>query len=218
MAREVSDLLILLNEYKKDDPKLWNILKRLIDLVGFSQLRFDGVELPANSREKKGVLLYDRFHRKFQLSENNRDFVDVQPHERARIYNDANIAIATGVVTTLTFNTVRYDTDTLYSATNPSRLTARWPGNYSIGAGVRFEANAVGVRLVTLRLNGTTMIATSLVPNAGGAIQQTLNVNTDYELVPTDYVEVQVFQDSGGPLNAVRFVNTSPEFWIRRNT
>lgn len=221
MAKEIFNLLSLLNRYKVEDPNLFNILKAIIERIGFDSLDFDGIALPANSRAQKGRLLFDRFHVKFQHSENNRDFVDVQPHERARVYNNADIIVPNNALTALTFNTIRYDclddTDRLYLPTLTSRFTARWQGNYSIGANIVWQASAVGIRTLGLRINGTTRIvqAVDTSPLAGGTTE--LCVNTDYEMNPTDYVEVVVFQNTGGALLVEVHANWSPEFWIRRN-
>lgn len=221
MAKEIFNLLSLLNRYKVKDVDLFNILKAIIDNVGFDSLDFDGIKLPANSRAGKGKLLFDRFHVKFQHSENNRDFVDVQPHERARVYNDADISVPNAALTALTFNTVRYDclddTDRLYLPALTSRLTARWQGNYSIGANIAWAAGATGIRTLGIRLNGTLRIAQVVNPSpaAGGTTE--LNISTDYEMNPTDYVEVVVFQSSGGALLIETHSAWSPEFWIKRN-
>lgn len=223
MAKENSELLALLNQYSKDDPNLWNILKKIIDKVaGFSDLSFDGIALPANSRAEKGKLLFDRFHKKFQHSENGRNFVDVQPHERARVYiTPGPTAIPTGAITALTFNTVRYDclddVDLIWSATAPTRLTARYAGNYSIGACIRWAPDAVGQRLLAIRINGGARIVQSLLPNNGAAFNLDQNVSADWEMNPTDYVECVVFQDTGAPLNVLTTTSWSPEFWIKRN-
>lgn len=135
---------------------------------------------------------------------------------QARVYNDANIAVATGVGTALTFNTERYDTGNFHStSSNTSRLTAPTAGLYTVGACVAWAGNATGVRAASLRVNGTDVIARELV-DIDSATTHTHNVSTEYQLAAGDYVEVVVAQDSGGNLNVTANGNYSPEFWIHR--
>jgi hypothetical protein len=136
-----------------------------------------------------------------------------KPH--CRVYNDANISINTATNTMLTFNQERFDVGGLHStASNTSRITIPTgeAGKYLIGCNVRWASNATGVRSLGVVLNGTTTIAFSLV-DIDSAINHAQSLVTMYSLAATDYVEVQVSQTSGGPLNVETLGNFSPEFW-----
>ena len=132
----------------------------------------------------------------------------------ARVYNDANISINANTTTALTFNQERFDTDTIHdTGSNTNRLTATTAGVYSIWGQANWAAHATGYRGVQLTLNGTTAIADTLI-NASAVPNNTPHqfVSTIYELSATDYIELDVYQNSGGALNVTANANFSPEF------
>jgi len=131
----------------------------------------------------------------------------------ARVYNSAPINIPSGVDTKLTFDTERYDNGGLHDpGANPGRLTAQKAGTYVIVGMVDFAAiSALGFRGSTILLNGGTSLARSTwtprltASNAGV-------VTTVYHLAANDYVELQVYQDSGITVSCIVTPNLSPEF------
>jgi hypothetical protein len=134
----------------------------------------------------------------------------------ARVYNSANLSIPTGANTALTFNSERQDSDPAGAihdtGSNTSRLTCKTPGVYAIWANVQFAANATGQRNAQIVLNGATAIGLALDPSATASQDSYLIVSTPYLLAANDYVEVHVFQNSGGNLNVIASGNVSPEF------
>lgn len=134
----------------------------------------------------------------------------------ARVYNNAVQSIADNTITTITFNSERFDTDSMHSTSvNTSRLTCNTAGVYMIGAHIGIASNATGIRNVYIYLNGTTYIAINIAPAVNGDAS-IYSVSTLYELAATDYVELRVYQNSTGSLNTVQTGNYSPEFWITR--
>lgn len=135
--------------------------------------------------------------------------------KKARVYNNANISITTATTTALTFNSERYDLSTLHStSTNTSRLTLPTAGAWFIGGSVAWAANATGVRQLAIRKNGTTILSSVLGPASSGGVNGTQQaVSTEYSFAVNDYVELIVYQDSGGALNVVVVGDYSPEFW-----
>jgi len=134
----------------------------------------------------------------------------------ARVYNSANISIPNNTVTVLTFNSELLDTDNIHdTATNPSRLTCKTAGLYAIYGNAQFAAHATGARSVLIRLNGTsTSIAAATAGSAGK--KQSLPVSTQYPLEVGDYIELAVWQNSGGSL-AVNYVDAyTPVFGMTR--
>ncbi len=129
----------------------------------------------------------------------------------ARVYNSAAISLTTATSTALTFNSERNDTDSIHdTTTNTNRLTCNTAGRYVIAGTVEFGGNATGLRLIIIRINGTTEIARQfLAANAG---TQSMSVSTLYTLAVTDYVELVAYQSSGGALNVNAAANYSPEF------
>ena len=144
----------------------------------------------------------------------------IQP--AARVYNDAAIDPATSSWVSLTFNTERYDTDTVHStSTNTGRLTCpdNGSGLYHIGGQVRFDnSGATGsqVQGVRILLNGTTAIAQFLLDANVVKVDNGSQVSCDYALSDNgaganDYVELQVFTE--GDVNVLSEAAYSPEFW-----
>lgn len=137
----------------------------------------------------------------------------------ARVTHSTAQTISTGTgVTTLAFNTERWDTDTIHdTVTNNSRLTCKTAGKYLIGCHVTFASNATGSRAAFLMLNGTTYIAiTRENTDTGSGFTTCIECTTVYDLAVNDYVECQVQQSSGGNLDVLSAGNFTPEFYMQR--
>lgn len=135
-------------------------------------------------------------------------------HFRARVYNTAAQSIADSVTTTITFDSERSDVGAFHStSSNTSRLTIPVAGTYACGVALRFASNATGYRLAGIVLNGATTIVRDVRTTVNG-LQTSVAAATLYDFAAADYIEVQVFQNSGGALNVDVANNYSPEFWI----
>lgn len=137
----------------------------------------------------------------------------------ARVYNSGNISINDNTLTALTFNSERYDTDTIHDpGTNPSRLTCKTAGKYVITGHVQWDNVSAGGRLMAIKLNNTSFIAiVSQLPNAFGADYTTyMSVTTVYDLALNDYVELLVQHTRGSALNVIASAAFSPEFGMQR--
>lgn len=131
---------------------------------------------------------------------------------KCRVFHSAAISTTNGTDKVLTFDSERFDTDTMHSAvTNPSRITFTTAGTYLIGANIEVAANTAGFRNLKLRLNGTTSIGELLVPPASASSR--LSVSTLYAFAATDFVEVVVHQTSGVALDVLATAAFSPEFF-----
>jgi hypothetical protein len=139
----------------------------------------------------------------------------------ARVFNSTDIAVpqlAVGEWKTLTFNSERWDTANLHdTATNTSRLKAPVAGKYYIFANITWEtplgSGFWGLRLV---LNGKTAIGEQTLPNNGASFRTSMAIGTVYALNAGDYVEAQVYQNSGGTVAVKQITATSPEFGMAR--
>lgn len=128
-----------------------------------------------------------------------------------RVYNSANESLTSGVDTAITYDSERFDNDTMHdTASNTSRLVAKTAGKYLMTACVRFAANATGQRSAAFRLNGSTYLVSNLA-NAAAAGVTDVNVTCVYDMAINDYVEVIANQSSGGALNVTTQGNISPE-------
>lgn len=128
----------------------------------------------------------------------------------ARVRRSTNQTIANATMTAVSFDTERWDTDAIWDSSQPTRLTCKTAGVYVITGHVRWDNNTGGTyRLATIRLNGTTEIArqTGVLSAYGEA-----SVSTVYKLAVNDYVELCVYQDSGGDRTLETQEAWSPEF------
>lgn len=133
-----------------------------------------------------------------------------------RVYNTAAQTIANTTVTALTFDSERFDTDTIHSiSADTSRLTCKTAGVYQIGFSGGFASNSTGYRSFRLRLNGGSYLS-SIFQNAVNGDVTFVNISTLYELAVNDYVEIVVYQTSGGNLDTFQNANDSPEMYMSR--
>lgn len=136
--------------------------------------------------------------------------------EGARVYHSAVQTIPNVTFTFLAFNSERWDTDNIHNpAANNSRLTCRTAGKYIIIGQVYFAANANGLRQAQIFLNGATVLATVRDDPDSGLMWQR-GVSTIYNLGVGDFVELNVYQNSGGNLNVTFYAQFSPEFMMQR--
>lgn len=115
--------------------------------------------------------------------------------------NSGTQSINNNSTTTLAFDSEDWDNDTMHdTVTNNSRITFTTAGKYAVSSYVQFASNGAGERYTDIRLNGTTVIATdSRMAITGGDISGN-TLSFDYAFSAADYVEVRVFQTSGGSL------------------
>jgi len=138
-----------------------------------------------------------------------------------RVFNSTDITVPQlkpGEWTSLTFDSERWDTANLHeTATNSGRLKAPVAGKYYIFANITWESPiGTGLWGLRLQLNGKTVIAEQSLPNTAAPFRISMSVGTLYALAAGDYVEVQVFQNSGNPLLIRTIPATSPEFGMAK--
>jgi hypothetical protein len=121
----------------------------------------------------------------------------------------SGLTIANNTSTIATFPSERFDTAGFHSTTtNTGRFTipAGYAGWYVINARFRWDKNAVGSRSLIVKKNGGTLSASSEIPG-DATIFQGNQINTLELFAEGDYVEIEVFQSSGG--NLTLFTDTS---------
>lgn len=135
---------------------------------------------------------------------------------RCRLTNSANISTTTATAKNLTFDTEVFDSGTMHSTSvNTGRIVVPTGGAglYMIGANVEFDTNATGWRTLNLMLNTSTVIASHRAITSSASVTTRLSVATIYSLSAGDYLEVQVYQNSGGSLNVLSAADYSPVFY-----
>lgn len=135
-----------------------------------------------------------------------------------RVFNSASILVPNATETALTFNSERWDTDSMHSTSSlTSRITFNTAGKYIVTGHVRFAGNASGFRSVGIRFGGTTYLAANEAPTIGAGSSHDLSVATVYAFPAASFAELVVFHDIGASLNAEAVAAISPEFaalWV----
>lgn len=118
------------------------------------------------------------------------------------VYRDTSTqTITTSVSTAIQFNNEQWDTDSIHdNVTNNTRLTIPTGkgGKWRFSASAEFSANTTGTRSIWFRKNGSNIRFCQQVPAASTGNTTNPLAETVLELAAGDYVEIMVFQDSGG--------------------
>ena len=171
-----------------------NLIKRIQEL----ERRLRVLEDTANTGDLSTLLGYGAF--------------DV----RARVYNSGNITLSTASWTAVTFDSERWDTDSIHDVSaNTDRLTCRTTGLYIIAGHVRFETDGTGNRGLYIAYNGATLIG-MVRKDADSATPTVLTIATQYYMSVGDYLKLAAYQSSGGDLDVEAVANYSPEFMMVR--
>lgn len=123
----------------------------------------------------------------------------------ARVHHNGTRTIVNNTQTAVPFTagSEEEDTDDYHDeTTNTSRLSPGRAGCFELTAQVQFDANAVGLRTIQIRRNGTDIISyNSWEPEAATAIQIKPMASAFFcQTNPADYYELYVYQTSGGDL------------------
>lgn len=136
----------------------------------------------------------------------------------ARVFANAAVTISNATETALPFDGEDFDTEDWHdNVTNNTRLTAKRPGICSISARAQWATNGTGAREIIIKKNGTDSISRlkDLNPDAGAETKQEISI-ASFRLLAGDFVELFVFQSSGGNLDIEAFFDDSPLLDIAR--
>jgi len=134
----------------------------------------------------------------------------------AQVYNSAAQNILNNTLTTLTFNSERFDTHDFHSTvTNTDRLTIPADGIYLVVLTIEWQQNTTGYRAAYITTSAVgKATATDLRATAAVGPAQTVTLITD--LSAGDYLTARVLQNSGSTI-AVNFsAYNSPNFSVAR--
>ena len=138
---------------------------------------------------------------------------------RVKVYRNAAYGITTATNTMVAWNAEEWDTDTMHSTSvNTTRLTATTAGRYHVQCRIVFDGHATATigRRVKLWKNGNagTLCDADIDPAPSSAYSRTF-VSTTVQMAAGDYVEVEVYQDSGGDLSVIgAALGTSERSWF----
>lgn len=142
-----------------------------------------------------------------------------RPLPSCRVFNSTQIVCASGVATTLGFDSESWDTHGFHDlAVNNNRLTIppKLGGLYLVGLVLQWDTNGNGGRRgAMLRKNNAAIGGDETSPGSGGTYP-TFAPTTLSQAVPGDYFDAYGFQNSGGALGIVRGASYSPEIFCVR--
>jgi hypothetical protein len=131
---------------------------------------------------------------------------------RARL--TSNVSVATGTWTTVTWSDAPDNPSAMWSAGTPSRITILRTGFYLFGSRGNFAA-ATTEHYARILKNGVSTIPMDMPAGhdyaTSFAESRILTIQPAY-FVAGDYIEVQYYQNSGGPLNLMAD-QEYPTFW-----
>ncbi len=139
-----------------------------------------------------------------------RDHVHAGYNISCGAFHDADQSIANATATAVALNSETWDTDSMHdTSTNNSRMTFKTAGIYVVNANVQWANNTTGKREAFIKINGgdTILGNTEIGDATGGSLPQ--NIGVIYEFDADDYVEIIVYQNSGGSLNLESPTNSS---------
>ena len=121
----------------------------------------------------------------------------------ANVTKTSNQSISNATWTNVTWNNEQFDTNAFHdNSTNNTRLTipSGKDGKYLITVGVVFDTNGSGVRHGMIKKNNANYYKFNW-DDSYSSERKSLNGSTTIDCVATDYIEVEVYQSSGSPLN-----------------
>ncbi|ELP67710.1 hypothetical protein STRTUCAR8_08543 [Streptomyces turgidiscabies Car8] len=125
-------------------------------------------------------------------------------------------SIATGTTdVAITLDTEDYDSDNGHStSTNTSRYTIQVAGTYRVVALGGFAANATGNRKLGININGTAVRAGSIQQQGIASNSWNGCVVTEVACSVGDYIEIAMWQTSGGSLSTAASLGFGPALMV----
>lgn len=127
-----------------------------------------------------------------------------------RAYHNTTQSVNSSALTFLALNSERFDTDTMHdNATDNSRGTVKTAGRFLFGMTLSWPNAASARRIASLQVNrgfniGRDEKTTADCSHAFDAL---------YAFAVSDYVEIEAFQASGGPLSVPASSSFQCELW-----
>jgi hypothetical protein len=118
----------------------------------------------------------------------------------AGVARAATQSIANTTLTSASFDTERWDTDEMFDSGSGNKITVQRTGTYASFAYVAWDTNATNNRQVQLRYNGASVCGGVAWDATGSNYQSVAGV--PWALAPGDYLEVVLYQNSGGARTA----------------
>lgn len=133
---------------------------------------------------------------------------------QVRLYLTANQSTASTTVTVLSGWTELRDSDAMYAAGSPTRITFNTSGVYQVSFGIRYANNTTGYRAALIRHNDTSDIH-NVYHGPSPAIGTTANSSFMHYFAAGDYITLAARQSSGVALDVLGGVDDYTFFQAR---
>ena len=115
---------------------------------------------------------------------------------------DSALAIGNATDVVVSWSSEEFDNDNMWVNTSTSRITVNTAGIYTVSFNISWASNATGERIAWIQKNGSGASRWGMVRGAASAAGETIMSSTTImSLAVNDYIEVGVYQSSGGNLN-----------------
>lgn len=126
---------------------------------------------------------------------------DIRAPAYCQVYRETDQSIATESGLVVTYSTARHDTELMYSASQPTRVTIITPGIYKVTFNCTWEANTAGDRQAYIRKNGREFLGSSQKRAPSTLIECGQSVTVQELFEAGEWIETMVKQDSGSTLD-----------------
>lgn len=132
----------------------------------------------------------------------------------ARVVRSSDFTLPNNTETMVSWDVATFDTTGMFDAAHPTRLTVSYRGVYHVDAQVLFSTTGGVVPVSALiSVSGN---------NRYGAEEDLQTASASIGFSPSatllcedsDYIELQLYQASGAPMNVIRFTLYLSVFWI----
>jgi hypothetical protein len=123
----------------------------------------------------------------------------------AFVVNTANVSIANGAWTAVTFDSALSQFGSVWSSGAATKFYAPVTGLYIMNFCAAFATNATGLRALAFRINGSTYFRQNIIAPVSGSDTHMPSLTKIYTLAAGAYVECMAYQTSGGALDLVAY-------------
>ena len=132
----------------------------------------------------------------------------------AAVYLTSAVTVPNATDTLIPWDTVDFDTSSFYSSSHPTRLTAPANGIYTVSASFYWDTGSGGgTRQVYFKVNGAGIYGANAYIASGG-FGNAQSLTTTLKLNAGDYVELDIFQSTGGSANSLTGASQASRFSI----
>lgn len=123
----------------------------------------------------------------------------LNPPQASVIQSGTTQNMPSSTATNITFDTMQFDSDSIWDASQPDRLTIQTPGFYIVNAIFSWSSDPGGFRRGEILSNGSQISYTSAAPTTSGTA---FTSSIFAKFAVGDYLQLEHYQNSGSGLTA----------------